>query len=116
MVYFAHGQESGPWGTKIGSLAKTATNQGFAVERPDYSGIMSPDKRVSRLLELSPKSSRKLILAGSSMGAWVSAEGFRYHLSGRALSARSRFLHRRIQRGGPRNKGTGLLHHPWMER
>ena len=72
MVYFAHGQESGPWGTKIKSLAKIATNQGFAVESPDYSGIMNPDQRVSKLLELNPKSSGKLILAGSSMGAWVS--------------------------------------------
>lgn len=73
IVYFAHGKESGPWGEKITSLAEVAKAKGFAVESPDYTFTMDPDKRVERLLGLKPRASRHLVLMGSSMGGYVAA-------------------------------------------
>ncbi len=67
-VYFAHGKESGPWGTKIRTLAEIAKKRGFDVISPDYSTISSPDERVQLLIEQVSKSARseQLVLAGSS--------------------------------------------------
>lgn len=72
LVYFAHGKESGPWGTKIQALAKVAQRLGFEVESPDYSALMNPEERVKMLLDLNPRARRHLVLAGSSMGGYVS--------------------------------------------
>lgn len=72
-VYFAHGKESGPWGTKITALAKVARDKGFHVESPDYSATMDPSQRVGQLLALKPAARKHLVLVGSSMGAYVSA-------------------------------------------
>jgi predicted esterase len=73
LVVFAHGKESGPWGTKIVHLAGIAEQLGYAVLSVDYRDLMDPDERVRRLLttELPPHDT--LILAGSSMGGYVSA-------------------------------------------
>ncbi len=73
VVYFAHGKESGPWGTKIQALAEVARAKGCHVESPDYSSIMDPDKRVQKLLSLEPFARNHLIFVGSSMGGYVSA-------------------------------------------
>lgn len=72
VVYFAHGMESGPWGTKIKALSKVAKNLGFHIESPDYTSTKEPDKRVEMLLKLNPKANKNLVLVGSSMGAYVS--------------------------------------------
>jgi predicted esterase len=72
-IYFAHGKESGPQGLKIAALTRTAERRGLRVESPDYTGLDDPDERVRRLLSLHPVDPRCLILAGSSMGAYVSA-------------------------------------------
>ena len=72
IIYFAHGQESGPWGTKIKRLAQVAENLNFRVVSPDYSGIKSGYGRVEKLLSLQPSATEQLILVGSSMGSWVS--------------------------------------------
>lgn len=72
LVCFAHGKESGPWGTKITHLADTARARGFEVISPDYSGTHDPRRRVDTLLQLAPHAEH-LVLVGSSMGAYVSA-------------------------------------------
>ena len=72
LVCFAHGKESGPWGTKITHLAETARRRGCEVLSPDYSHTQDPHARVAQLLELAPKA-RALVLVGSSMGGYVSA-------------------------------------------
>ncbi len=72
LVCFAHGKESGPWGTKIQHLASIAKKLGFNVMSPDYSTEMHPDERVKMLLEKNPQAINKLILVGSSMGGYVS--------------------------------------------
>lgn len=72
LLVFAHGKESGPWGTKITRLAQTAQRCGFEVLSPDYSHTPDPRARVAQLLALAPQA-RHLVLVGSSMGGYVSA-------------------------------------------
>jgi alpha/beta superfamily hydrolase len=72
LVCFAHGKESGPWGTKITRLAEVARARNFDVLSPDYSHTHDPKERVAHLLKLAP-AARTLVLVGSSMGAYVSA-------------------------------------------
>lgn len=72
LVCFAHGKESGPWGTKITHLAETARRRGYEVMSPDYSHTHDPHERVAQLLRLAPQA-RRLVLVGSSMGGYVSA-------------------------------------------
>ena len=72
-IFFAHGQESGPWGTKIQALAAIAERYGLRVESPDYSDIREDaEARAERLGRLLDEQAGPVILAGSSMGAWVS--------------------------------------------
>nr|WP_293393008.1 alpha/beta fold hydrolase [Nevskia sp.] len=73
LLVFAHGKESGPWGIKISQLAKVAEACGYTVISPDYRQTMDPDRRIEQLLELAPKARGALVLAGSSMGGYVSA-------------------------------------------
>ena len=71
-IYFSHGKESGPWGTKIKHLAKLAEDMGCAVESIDYTDLMDPDLRVERLLEVLTEEGDRFALVGSSMGGYVS--------------------------------------------
>jgi alpha/beta superfamily hydrolase len=71
-VYFSHGKESGPWGTKIKRLAKIAENMGCGVESIDYTDTMDPDLRVERVLGVLAKEQDEFVLVGSSMGGYVS--------------------------------------------
>lgn len=70
-VYFSHGQESGPWGTKIKAMAATARELGCRVESVDYQGIADPAERVAKLVETCAGVDEPLILVGSSMGGHV---------------------------------------------
>jgi len=70
-VVFAHGKESGPWGTKIRHLAAIAGELGCTVHSPDYRGTIDPDERV-RLLLTHGVVAPPLVLVGSSMGGYVS--------------------------------------------
>jgi predicted esterase YcpF (UPF0227 family) len=71
-VYFSHGKESGPRGTKIKRLAAMAEDMDCAVESVDYTDTMDPDLRVERLLEVLAEEIDDFILVGSSMGGYVS--------------------------------------------
>ncbi|ROH89471.1 alpha/beta fold hydrolase [Stagnimonas aquatica] len=73
LVVFAHGKESGPWGTKITRLAEVAKRCGYAVISPDYSHSHDPHQRLRELHALAPQAVQSLVLAGSSMGGYVSA-------------------------------------------
>lgn len=70
-IVFSHGQESGPWGTKIRAMAERARGLGCAVDSVDYQGIADPSGRVSKLVEECAHIDDKLILVGSSMGGHV---------------------------------------------
>jgi alpha/beta superfamily hydrolase len=73
LVCFAHGKESGPWGTKITHLAEIAHRRGYEVMSPDYSHTHDPRERVRHLLEDVRPHAETLVLAGSSMGGYVAA-------------------------------------------
>jgi len=72
-VIFSHGKESGPWGNKITTLAKVASDAGFNIESVDYQDLTSPEDRVTRLNEVVQSQQDEVILVGSSMGGYVSA-------------------------------------------
>ena len=70
-VIFSHGQESGPWGTKIRAMAELVKGMGCEADSIDYQGIADPGERVVRLVRASAAIEDRLILVGSSMGGHV---------------------------------------------
>ena len=70
-VVFSHGQESGPWGTKIRAMADTARDAGWAVTSIDYQGMADPLARVDKLLAHCAGLTAPPLLVGSSMGGFV---------------------------------------------
>ena len=81
-VIISHGLESSPEATKATALAKVAETLGWSQERPDYrtwdndfsrSRLGDVEGRLRHLLELARGASTPLVLAGSSMGAFISA-------------------------------------------
>ena len=78
LAIFAHGKESGPWGGKIKYLAHVATLRGYRAVSVDYTDMLSADDRVRRLLETDFGEYDRLVLAGSSMGAYVSTLASKY--------------------------------------
>ena len=71
-VYFSHGKESGPWGSKIKRLANISTEYDCNVDSIDYTDIVDPDLRVERLVNVIKNEDDDLLLVGSSMGGYVS--------------------------------------------
>ena len=80
----SHGFESGPEAIKVTALAEVAQRLGWSCERPDYtdldaraevSRVGDVPARLQRLLELARARAAEgpLVLAGSSLGAYVSA-------------------------------------------
>lgn len=70
-VIFAHGRESGPWGTKIRALAKAAERKGCKIVSRDDSDTRDPELRVTRLLAEVEAMEGPIVLVGSSMGGYV---------------------------------------------
>lgn len=70
-VIFSHGQESGPWGTKIRSMAEKVRNLGCKADSVDYQGMADPTARVGKLRQACADIEDPLILVGSSMGGHV---------------------------------------------
>ena len=70
-VIFSHGQESGPWGTKIKAMAAMVKELGCNAESVDYQGIADPTERVEKLLAECEGIDDTLILVGSSIGGHV---------------------------------------------
>ncbi|TZF88498.1 YqiA/YcfP family alpha/beta fold hydrolase [Cognatilysobacter lacus] len=77
----SHGFESGPDATKVTALADVAARLGFTCERPDYtdldarrdvSALGDVGARVQRLRERILAAGGPVVLAGSSLGAWIS--------------------------------------------
>ncbi len=75
----SHGLESGPQATKVSALADAAERLGWTTERPDYLDVDRAgrfgdiDARIAILRERAASVRGPLVLAGSSMGAFVSA-------------------------------------------
>lgn len=71
IVVFSHGQESGPWGTKINAMADRVRNLGCRAQSIDYQGMEDPADRVEKLISTCADLDEDLILVGSSMGGHV---------------------------------------------
>lgn len=70
-VVFSHGQESGPWGTKIRAMSEMVKSIGCSVRSIDYQGIADPSARVEKLIAEAGTIDDNLVLVGSSMGGHV---------------------------------------------
>lgn len=70
-VVFSHGQESGPWGTKIRAMADLVRSMGCEADSIDYRGIEDPTERVAKLVAACSEIDEPLVLVGSSMGGHV---------------------------------------------
>jgi predicted esterase len=70
-VVFSHGQESGPWGTKICAMAEMVQTIACTVQSIDYRGLDDPSARVEKLLAEGSVIDDTLVLVGSSMGGHV---------------------------------------------
>jgi predicted esterase YcpF (UPF0227 family) len=79
LIIFSHGKESGPWGSKIKTLADIAENLGYNIDSIDYSGMSDPDARVEKLKRVLEGSTQDVILVGSSMGGYVSLVAAQSH-------------------------------------
>ena len=79
-VILSHGLESGPEATKVSALAKVAEQLGWTHERPDYRDLDAGRRvediaaRIARLEARARACADPLVLAGSSMGAFISGE------------------------------------------
>lgn len=77
-LILSHGLESGPDATKVSALAAIAEPLGFRSARPDYRDLDAfrdvgrIDERIARLKQHAPADT-PVVLAGSSMGAFISA-------------------------------------------
>ncbi|RZV35298.1 MAG: alpha/beta hydrolase [Chromatiales bacterium] len=71
MVIFSHGQESGPWGTKIRAMAELVKSLGHAADSIDYQGIADPTERVDKCIRKCAGIDDDIVLVGSSMGGHV---------------------------------------------
>jgi pimeloyl-ACP methyl ester carboxylesterase len=72
-VIFAHGKESGPWGSKITAMAAVVRDLGVPLESVDYRGLDDPGERVRKLIAVGSELKEPMVLVGSSMGGHVSA-------------------------------------------
>lgn len=70
-VIFSHGQESGPWGTKIRAMAELVKELGCSADSIDYQGITDPTERVDKCVRECAGIDDALVLVGSSMGGHV---------------------------------------------
>ena len=78
-VILSHGLDSSPDATKVSAMAKVAEAMGWSTERPDYSAIdargdiREVSARLECLIDRAAAAPKPLVLAGSSMGAFISA-------------------------------------------
>jgi pimeloyl-ACP methyl ester carboxylesterase len=72
-VVFAHGKESGPWGSKITAMAEVVRDLTLEVESVDYRGLDDPAERVRKLIGVCTGLKEPVVLVGSSLGGHVSA-------------------------------------------
>ena len=75
----SHGLDSSPDATKVSAMARVAESIGWSSERLDYRDIdamrdiREVSTRLQRLVDAARNARQPLVLAGSSMGAYISA-------------------------------------------
>jgi alpha-beta hydrolase superfamily lysophospholipase len=117
IVYFAHGKESGPDGSKIRVLSDIALARGFQVESLDYRGMEDPDARVDKLLSRATEDPHEtLVLVGSSMGAYVSTvASTALRPAGLFLLAPALYLHGYANQDPAPGAGLTAVVHGWHD-
>lgn len=81
IVLFSHGQESGPWGTKITALAQDARDARLEADSIDYRGMPDPSDRTGKLVKRMRDCEEEILLVGSSMGGYVAVAAAQLHPS-----------------------------------
>lgn len=116
-VYFSHGKESGPWGSKIKRLADIAKEHGYSVDSIDYSDTFDPDLRVDRLLNVLKNAEEDFLLVGSSMGGYVSlVASEQVHVKGVFLLAPALFINGyKQQTYNPKTNTAIEIVHGWSD-
>lgn len=71
LVIYNHGKDSVPWGEKPLALAEVAKRRGFMFISPDYQESNDPEYRTKKLLGMDLSGYQRIVLVGSSMGAYV---------------------------------------------
>jgi predicted alpha/beta-hydrolase family hydrolase len=71
-MVLSHGLESSPNANKIVRLDALASAQGYQCQRPDYGTTARPEVRIAQL-KAATIHGAQMVLAGSSMGAYISA-------------------------------------------
>lgn len=72
-LYWSHGMDAAPWGAKSKAMAAAAQEAGLTLDALDYRDTTDPDERTARLVKHIGQKQSPVILAGSSMGGYVSA-------------------------------------------
>ena len=100
-VIFSHGHESSPQSRKIQVLRPIAEHAGFAVEAIDYTDLRDePVARRDRLIARLDQIEGPVVLAGSSLGGWVSmAAAEQKRVAGLWLMAPALFMEDRVEDG-----------------
>lgn len=94
-ILWCHGSLSQPWGEKSEALAAVAERAGLTMDAPDFQDLEDPDKRVERLAHIIAELDGPVILAGSSMGGYVSTAVAKYtEVTGLFLLAPALYLPR----------------------
>lgn len=103
-LYWLHGRESTPWGTKSLLLKEVAAEFGVSMKAPDMQSTKDPDERVRMLVEEIKDHSGPLALVGSSMGGYVATVASReVEVDGLFVLAPSYYL-----------QGAYWLDFPWL--
>ena len=100
-VIFSHGHESSPESRKIQVLRPIAEQAGFTTEAIDYTDLHDePVARRDRLIARLAEIDGPVVLAGSSLGGWVSiAAAEQKRVAGLWLMGPALFLEDRIDGG-----------------
>ena len=100
-VIFSHGHESSPESRKIQVLRPIAEQVGFTPEAIDYTDLRDePVARRDRLIARLDEIDGPVVLAGSSLGGWVSiAAAEQKRVAGLWLMAPALFLEDRVEGG-----------------
>ena len=117
-VLFSHGHLSSPQSMKIAELTPIAEAAGLSIEAIDYRDLQDdPVARAERLIERVRAQSTAPILAGSSMGGWVSMHAAEtVPVAGLFLMAPALFLEDRVPEGvvpesyTPRSEQVSVVH------
>jgi len=117
-VVFSHGHASSPASRKICELAPVAMQAGCRVEAIDYTDLRDePVARRDRLIERIDALDGPVLLAGSSLGGWVSMAAAEVRdVAGLWLMAPALFLEDRVEGGRvpaayvPRTRHFCIIH------